>query len=257
MKKEILISELGKINIDSNLNDIQKYISKMMDVNDFHNTSLELLCYLVEEVGELAKEIRKKEENMDDLFQVGCIGLLKAIENFDTSYDVKFSTYAVPMIEGEVKRYLRDNSSIRVSRSLKDLAYRALRFKESYFANTGQIPSTEEIATALEVTPYDVIHALDSLKEPISMFEPIYNDGGDTIYLYDQIEDKKGREDVATNMALQEALKKLTPREHMIIENRFVLGKSQMEIAESVGISQAQVSRLEKGAIAMVKKLVK
>ena len=194
---------------------------------------------------------------MDDLFQVGCIGLLKAIENFDTSYDVKFSTYAVPMIEGEVKRYLRDNSSIRVSRSLKDLAYRALRFKESYLANTGQSPSTEEIATALEVTPYDVIHALDSLKEPISMFEPIYNDGGDTIYLYDQIEDKKGREDVATNMALQEALKKLTPREHMIIENRFVLGKTQMEIAESLGISQAQVSRLEKGAIAMVKKLVK
>ena len=205
----------------------------------------------------ILKRFTKKEENMDDLFQVGCIGLLKAIENFDTSYDVKFSTYAVPMIEGEVKRYLRDNSSIRVSRSLKDLAYRALRFKESYFANTGQSPSTEEIATALEVTPYDVIHALDSLKEPISMFEPIYNDGGDTIYLYDQIEDKKGREDVATNMALQEALKKLTPREHMIIENRFVLGKTQMEIAESLGISQAQVSRLEKGAIAMVKKLVK
>lgn len=205
----------------------------------------------------ILKRFAKKDENMDDLFQVGCIGLLKAIDNFDVSYDVKFSTYAVPMIEGEVKRYLRDNSSIRVSRSLKDLAYKSLRFKESYLVMTGQNPTTEEIAQALEVEPYDVITALDSLKEPISMFEPIYNDGGDTIYLYDQIEDKKGKEDVAINVALKEALKKLTPREHLIIENRFILGKTQMEIAESLGISQAQVSRLEKGAIEMVKKLVK
>ena len=195
--------------------------------------------------------------DLDDLFQVGVIGLIKAIDNFDLKHEVRFSTYAVPMILGEIKRYLRDNSSLRISRSIKDLAYKALRVKEELTFKNNKEPSVVEIASELNLPEWEVAQALNSLKDTVSMFEPIYNDGGDTIYLYDQIEDKKGREDVATNMALQEALKKLTPREHMIIENRFVLGKTQMEIAESLGISQAQVSRLEKGAIAMVKKLVK
>ena len=207
----------------------------------------------------ILKKFANKFDNMDDLFQIGCIGLLKAIDNFDLSHEVKFSTYAVPMILGEVKRYVRDNSSsIRISRSIKDLAYKALKLKEENNQLSGAELTPEEIAKKLEVTPYEVISAIESLKEPISMFEPIYNDGGDTIYLYDQIEDKSSNtSELSTKLAISAAIDNLDAREKYILDERFITGKTQMEIATELNISQAQVSRLEKGAIKQLKKVLK
>lgn len=206
----------------------------------------------------ILKRFTSRCENMDDLFQVGCVGLLKAIDNFDLSHEVKFSTYAVPMILGEVRRYLRDNNSIRVSRSLKDIAYKTLKYKEEVIAKTGKEPDVEEIAKKLEVTPFDIVNALEALKEPVSMFEAIYNDGGDTIYLCDQIEDKKANsKDMEIKLALNEAIDNLSEREQFILDERFIIGKTQMEIAEELDISQAQVSRLEKSAINSLKKVLR
>ncbi len=206
----------------------------------------------------ILRKVNTKNENLDDLFQVGCIGLVKAIDNFDLSHEVKFSTYAVPMILGEIKRYLRDNSSIRVSRSTRDLAYKALKMKEEYFKENGTDISVEKLSKALDVTTYEVVFALESLKDPVSMSEPIYNDGGDTIYLYDQIEDKKKtgsviEEKVATN----DAINYLSDREQLILNERYIIGKTQMEIAKDMDISQAQVSRLEKNAIKQLKKTLR
>ena len=206
----------------------------------------------------ILKRFSSRGENLDDLFQIGCVGLLKAIDNFSLEHEVMFSTYAVPMILGEVRRYLRDNSSIRVSRSLKDIAYKSLRLKEEKMLVSGVEPSIDEIAKELEVTPFEVINALDSLREPVSMFEEIYSDGGDTIYLYDQIEDKKtNSEDFQLKLAIEDAIDNLNDREQFILDERFITGKTQMEIAEDLGISQAQVSRLEKGAIKELKKTLK
>ena len=198
----------------------------------------------------ILKKFSKHVDNMDDLFQIGCIGLLKAIDNFDLSYVVKFSTYCVPMIQGEVKRYLRDNSSIRVSRSVKDLAYKALKLKEELTMEDNSEPTTERLAELLEVEPYNIVNALESMRDPISIFEPIYNDGGDTIYLFDQIEDRKtDNSNIDTKMSVREAISNLSRREQLVLEERFVIGKTQMEISEELGISQAQVSRIEKGII--------
>ena len=207
----------------------------------------------------IIKKFSNRLDNLDDLFQIGCVGLLKAIDNFDLSREVKFSTYAVPMILGEVKRYVRDNSSsIRISRSIKDLAYKILKQKEEYNQEYGQEISNEELAKRLNVSTYDIIIALESLKEPISMFEPIYNDGGDTIYLYDQIEDKSSNStELATKLAISAAINNLDDREKYILDERFIIGKTQMEIANELNISQAQVSRLEKGAIKQLKKVLK
>ncbi len=206
----------------------------------------------------LLKKYVNRTDNMDDLFQIGCVGLIKAIDNFDTSFNVKFSTYAVPMILGEVKRYLRDNNSIRISRSTKDIAYKTLKLKDELTTRNGIAPTNEEIAKMLGIDLIDVDLALDSLKEPISMYEPIYNDGGDTIYLSDQLEDKK--ENINSwdiSIYLKDALNKLKAKEKKIILDRYILGKTQMEISEEIGISQAQVSRLEKEAINHVKKMIK
>lgn len=198
----------------------------------------------------ILKKFSKHIDNMDDLFQIGCIGLLKAIDNFDLSYGVKFSTYCVPMIQGEVKRYLRDNNSIRVSRSVKDLAYKALKLKEELTMEDNSEPTTERLAELLEVEPYNIVNALESMRDPISIFEPIYNDGGDTIYLFDQIEDRKtDNSNIDTKMSVREAISNLSKREQLVLEERFVIGKTQMEISEELGISQAQVSRIEKGII--------
>ena len=207
----------------------------------------------------ILKKFINRYDNMDDLFQIGCIGLLKAIDNFDLSHEVKFSTYAVPMILGEVKRYIRDNnSSIRISRSLKDLAYKTLKLKEEHYEKTGEDLSTEVLAERLSTTQYDIVNALDSLKEPLSIFEPIYNDGGDTIYLCDQIEDKKtNNSEISTKLAISDAINNLDEREKKILDSRYIIGKTQMEIAEELHISQAQVSRLEKGAIKQLKKVLK
>lgn len=189
-------------------------------------------------------------ENVDDLFQVGCIGLMKSIDNFDLSHNVRFSTYAVPMIIGEIRRYLRDNNPIRVSRSLRDIAYKALQVRDKFMKNFSKEPTPEELAKELELTKEEVVFAMDAIQDPVSLFEPIYNDGGDPIYVMDQVSDEKNSdENWVEEIALKEAMRKLEEREKMIVTKRFFQGKTQMEVAEEIGISQAQVSRLEKNAI--------
>lgn len=205
----------------------------------------------------ILKKYQNRTDNMDDLFQIGCVGLMKAIDNFDLSHNVRFSTYAVPLILGEIRRYLRDNSNLRISRSIKDLAYKILKLKEEHFMTTGHELSNDAVAKKLGVDEIDVIIALDAMRDPVSMFEPIYNDGGDTIYLEDQLESKK---DKSTNwdlvISLTDAIDELKEKEKRIITDRYLFGKTQMEIAEEIGISQAQVSRLEKGGIENIKKKI-
>jgi len=196
------------------------------------------------------KRFNQRGENMDDLFQVGCLGLIKAIDNFDLKHEVKFSTYAVPMIIGEIRRYLRDNSAIRVSRSLKDIAYKVLQVRDKYVLEHHREPSEEEIAKILGIDPIDVIISLEAIQDPISIYTPIYSDGGDTIHLIDQIQDENDDyETWSNNVMIENCLKMLEKREKRIIYERYFLGKTQMEIAEEIGISQAQVSRLEKNAL--------
>jgi RNA polymerase sporulation-specific sigma factor len=197
-------------------------------------------------------------EMVDDLFQVGCIGLIKSIDNFDTSLNVRLSTYAVPMIIGEIRRYLRDNSSIRVSRSMRDIAYRALQVKEKLTSDKQREPSIDEIARAMEMKNEDVVFALDAIMDPVSLFDPVYSDsGGDTICVMDQVGDNKNTdENWLEHIALKEAISKLNEREKHILSLRFYDGKTQMEVASEIGISQAQVSRLEKSAINRIKKQI-
>lgn len=194
-------------------------------------------------------------ENVDDLFQVGCIGLIKAIDNFDIKQEVRFSTYGVPMIIGEIRRYLRDNSSIRVSRSMRDTAYRALSIKEKFVNDNQREPKIEEIAKAMDLPREDIIFALDAIMDPVSLYEPVYSDGGDTICVMDQVSDSKNTdENWLEKIALSEAVSKLNQREKHILALRFYEGKTQMEVASEIGISQAQVSRIEKGALDRIKK---
>lgn len=189
-------------------------------------------------------------ENVDDLFQIGCIGLIKAIDNFDITQNVKFSTYAVPMILGEVRRYLRDNNAIRVSRSLRDTAYKAIYAKENLMKRNLKEPTIMEIANEVGITKEEITYALDAIQSPVSLYEPVYTDGGDPLYVMDQISDKKNREENwIEQLSLSEAMKRLPERERHIIDMRFFEGKTQTEVAEEVGISQAQVSRLEKNAL--------
>lgn len=206
----------------------------------------------------ILKRFGNNKYNMDDLFQVGVIGLIKAIDNFDISLGLRLSTYAVPLIIGEVKRYIRDNTQVRVSRSIKDLAYKIIKFQDEYMSVYGIKPSNEMISESLGIEEYEISFALDSLKDPMSLFEPIYNDGGDTIYLSDQIADIKDKNtDKDMLISLRKALNKIKEREKDILVSRFIVGKTQMEIAETLGISQAQVSRIEKSAIENVRKLIK
>ena len=203
------------------------------------------------------QRFNNRGENVDDLFQVGCIGLMKAIDNFDLSQNVKFSTYAVPMIIGEIRRYLRDNNSIRVSRSLRDIAYKALLVRDKLINNNNKEPTISQIAKELELPREDVVFALDAIQDPVSLFEPIYHDGGDAIYVMDQISDSKNSDDSwLENIAIKEAMKKLNKREKLILTLRFFNGRTQMEVADEIGISQAQVSRLEKTALKHMKKYV-
>lgn len=197
-------------------------------------------------------------ENADDLFQVGCVGLIKSIDNFDITQNVQFSTYAVPMIIGEIKRYLRDNNSIRVSRSIRDLAYKVLQYKEKYLKENNKEPSIEEIAKELQVEKEEIAFSLDAIQDPISLQEQVYNDGAESIYIMDQVKDKKNTDELwAEKMTIMQALKKLNSKERDIINRRFFEGRTQMEVAEELGISQAQVSRLEKNAIDRIKRLYK
>ena len=192
-------------------------------------------------------------ESPDDLFQVGCIGLIKAIDNFDPNLDVKFSTYGVPMIIGEIRRFLRDSNSVRVSRSMRDIAYKAMQIKESFINEHGREPKVEEIAKEMGVPKSQIVVALEAIVEPISLYEPVYSDSGDTIYMMDQISDKNSESSWLEEISLKEAIKVLSPREKRILTMRFFDGRTQMDVASQIGISQAQVSRLEKGALQKIK----
>ena len=205
----------------------------------------------------ILRKYTNRTDNLDDLFQVGVIGLIKAIDNFDLSYGLKFSTYACPMIAGEMRRFLRDNNMLRVSRSIKDLAYRVILMKEYLTNKLGTTPTYEEIAKNLNEDLIDVLVAIESTYDPVSLYAPIYNDGGDTIYLFEQIEDKKSDTDITNKLALKNAINKLNKRERDILNDRYIIGKTQMEISNELGISQAQVSRVESNAIKTLKKYLK
>ncbi len=214
----------------------------------FINGNLRLVLSVIQ-------RFRGRGESADDLFQVGCVGLIKAIDNFDLNQNVQFSTYAVPMIIGEVRRYLRDNNSIRVSRSVRDLAYKVIQFKERYNKENSKEPTIDEIAKELNVNKEEIAFSLDAIQDPISLHEPVYNDGVDNIYIMDQVSDPKNTDESWTeNLSLMQAMKKITEKEKEIIARRFFDGKTQMEVAEEIGISQAQVSRLEKSAIKHIKR---
>ncbi len=203
------------------------------------------------------QRFNNRGENVDDLFQVGCIGLIKAIDNFDLGQNVKFSTYAVPMIIGEIRRYLRDNNSIRVSRSLRDIAYRALQVRDKLVTENNKEPTISQIAKELKLPREEVVFALDAIQDPVSLFEPIYHDGGDAIFVMDQISDNKNMDESwLENISIKEAMKKLNQREKLILTLRFFDGRTQMEVADEIGISQAQVSRLEKTALRHMRKYV-
>ena len=205
----------------------------------------------------ILRRFNNRGENIDDLFQIGCIGLIKALDNFDTSHEVKFSTYAVPMIIGEIRRYLRDNSSIRVSRSIRDTAYKALAIKEQLTAKNGKEPTIDEIAKEMDVPREDIAIALDAILDPVSLQEPIYHDSGDAVFVMDQIADEKNIDDSwLEKISLKEAMSKLSDRERNILTLRFFKGKTQMEVATEIGISQAQVSRLEKNALTHMRKFL-
>ena len=200
------------------------------------------------------RRFQNSSENADDLFQIGCIGLIKAIDNFDTTLQVKFSTYAVPMIIGEIRRYLRDNNSIRVSRSLRDIAYKAIYTRENYMKQHLKEPTVTEIAQEIGIEKEMIVYALDAIQNPVSLFEPVYTEGGDTLYVMDQISDKKNKEENwVEHLSLSEAMKHLNKRENEIISLRFFEGKTQTEVAQEIHISQAQVSRLEKNALKSMK----
>ena len=214
----------------------------------FINGNLKLVLSVVQRFG-------GRGENPDDLFQVGCIGLIKSIDNFDLNQNVQFSTYAVPMIIGEIRRYLRDNNSIRVSRSIRDLAYKAIQAKEKITKETGKEATVEQIAKEVGVPKEEIVVSLDAIQDPISLQEPVYKDGTENIFVMDQVRDTKNTDERWTeNLSLAEAMKRLTKREKEIVNKRFFMGKTQVEVANEIGISQAQVSRLEKNAISRIKK---
>ena len=255
-RHKVEICGVNTANIKVLTNDEMKVLFERLKNND-EEAKEELINGNLKLILSILKGYTNRYENMDDLFQVGCIGLIKAIDNFDLSHDVKFSTYAVPMILGEIRRFLRDSSSIRISRSIKDTAYKALKAKEELIKTLGKEPTIDEIATYLNIDPLDVGIALDSTKETISMQEPIYNDGGDTIYLEDQLDDKKNTSSKIDNhILLKDAINNLKEKEKYIILSRYFNGKTQLELADEIGISPAQISRLEKSGLDKIKKMI-
>ncbi len=241
-----------------NLTDIEKKELLQKTKNGDIHAREQLIDGNLRLVLSIIQRFTNRRENMDDLFQVGCIGLIKAIDNFNTDLDVKFSTYAVPMIIGEIRRYLRDNNTIRVSRSMRDLAYKALQAREQLSKTLLREPTVEDIAKVVGEQEEAVSRAMEAIIEPVSLYDSVFNDGGDSIFVIDQISDHSVDDDIwLEDIALREAMKKLGKREKKIIDMRFFSGKTQMEIAEEIGISQAQVSRLEKGALEIIKKQIR
>ena len=237
---------------------VLKEAEKMELLKKMHEGDLsareELISGNLRLVLRVIQRFTNRGENPDDLFQVGCIGLIKSIDNFDMTQNVRFSTYAVPMIIGEIRRYLRDNNAVRVSRSMRDTAYQAMQAKEELTIKLDREPTIEEIAKHLDVKKEDVVLALEAIVEPVSLFEPVYSDGGDTIYIMDQVGDHNDDNGWIDEILLKEEISKLSPREKKILSLRFMQGKTQMEVAEEVGISQAQVSRIEKSALKQIKR---
>lgn len=258
---------MGKFKVNINgldTNNIKVLKKDEMDdlFKRYQNGDIQAKEQLIEGNLKLVLSIINKYNNgkndMNDLFQIGCVGLIKAVDNFDVSVGVMFSTYAVPLILGEVKRYIRDSSVVRVTRSVRDLAYHIMKFKDSYMSIHGVEPGIEEIIKELDITEFELREAMDSLREPVSIYEPIYNDGGDTIYLLDQLADKGEKDGLKDELiSLRKALTKIKTRERDILYDRYIVGKTQMELASELGVSQAQISRIEKNAIANVKKLIK
>lgn len=239
---------LSSSEMDELFEKIQKGDKKARE--EFIHGNLRLVLSVIQRFG-------NRGENADDLFQVGCIGLIKAIDNFDVTQNVKFSTYAVPMIIGEIRRYLRDNNPIRVSRSLKDTAYKALQAREKIIGKESREPNITDIANELGISKENVVMALDAIQEPISLFESVYHDGGDAIYVMDQVKDDRNTDEKwLESISINEAMSKLSEREKRIVDLRFFQGRTQMEVAEEIGISQAQVSRLEKSALKHMQKYV-
>lgn len=240
-----------------NNTEMRQLFSQLQEQGDLHARE-QLVQGNLRLVLSIIQRFHNRGEHVDDLFQVGCIGLMKAIDNFDLGQNVRFSTYAVPMIIGEIRRYLRDNNPIRVSRSLRDTAYKALQARDLLTARYGREATILEIATHMQMAKEDVAFALDAIQDPVSLFEPIFQDGGDPIYVMDQISDERNRDaQWIEGIALRDAIGRLNAREQMILAMRFYEGKTQMEVAEEIGISQAQVSRLEKSAIGQMRKYVR
>ena len=256
-KKSVEISGVNTNNLKVLTNEEMIELFKLYQNSHDKNAKEKLINGNLKLVLAVLRKYITRTDNLDDLFQVGVIGLIKAIENFDLSYNLKLSTYAIPMISGEIRRFLRDNNMLRVSRSLKDLAYKTMQMKEFLTNKNGKIPTYEEVAHELNVKEIDVLIALESTYEPVSMYTPIYNDGGDTIYLFEQIEDKRSSADKTNLLALREAIHSLTKREQEILNSRYIIGKTQVEISEELGISQAQVSRIESCALKGLKKVLK
>lgn len=257
MIRKVEISGVDTSNLQALSNEERNELLKELKHGDlearekFINGNLRLVLSVIQ-------RFYNKGENVDDLFQVGCIGLIKAIDNFDMSQNVKFSTYAVPMIIGEIRRYLRDNNSIRVSRSIRDLAYKALGVKEKIYKEEQREATIEEIAKQLEVSKEEIVISLDAIQEPISLQEPAYSENTENIYIIDQVKDKKNTDELWTqNITIAESMKRLNEKERMIINKRFFEGRTQIEVAEEIGISQAQVSRLERTAINHIKRIYK
>lgn len=257
MIRKVEISGVDTSNLQALSNEERNELLKKLKHGDlearekFINGNLRLVLSVIQ-------RFYNKGENVDDLFQVGCIGLIKAIDNFDMSQNVQFSTYAVPMIIGEIRRYLRDNNSIRVSRSIRDLAYKALGVKEKIYKEEQREVTIEEIAKQLEVSKEEIVISLDAIQEPISLQEPAYSENTENIYIIDQVKDKKNTDELWTqNITIAESMKRLNEKERMIINKRFFEGRTQIEVAEEIGISQAQVSRLERTAINHIKRIYK
>ena len=257
MINKVEISNVNTSKLQVLTSDETKELFKLMKNGDkdarekIINGNLKLVLSVIQRFG-------GRGENADDLFQIGCVGLIKAIDNFDTSLDIQLSTYAVPMIIGEIRRYLRDNNMVRVSRSIRDLAYKVLQAKEKLTREKGKEPTIEEIAKELNVDKEEIIVSLDAIQDPVSLQEPVYNDGQESLYVMDQVKDKKNTDELWTeNITMSEALKRLNDKERMIIDKRFFEGRTQMEVADEIGISQAQVSRLEKNALENIKRYYK
>lgn len=257
-KHKVEITGIKTSELQTLSNDEQIILFNKMHINNDMQAREKLIEGNFKLVLSILRKFLNRSEDMDDLFQIGCIGLTKAVDNFDLSYNVKFSTYAVPLILGEIRRYLRDDSMIRISRSVKDTAYKALKAKEQFMLEKGREATVEEISRIIDVDEIDIVCALEATKSTVSMFEPIYNDGGETIYVFDQIENpNESSSNWDLQISLKDAINKLKLKEQFIMYQRYLIGKTQMEISDELGISQAQVSRIEKNALNNVKKLIK